>query len=203
MATPGGPASVIQVPAREGRALPLARGERVKIIDVKGQQVADLFAFCREDPAEFLSAEHTRVQVGRLFPKVGERFSTNRRRPIITIVEDGSPGPHDMLAAACDPTRYEGLGVKGWHASCQENLLKAMEAIGVRGIRVPQPVNLFANYPVGPDGTFWIDTPKSKPGDFILLRAEMDAYLCVSACPMDLNPGNAGNPTEIRIEVLR
>jgi uncharacterized protein len=191
------------VPAREGRAFVVEKGELIKVIDVRGQQAVDFFAFCRDDPREYLSAEHTRVGNLRLFPGVGQAFYTNRRRPILTFVDDASPGTHDMLVAACDPTRYASLGVKGWHASCQENLISSMRVLGVEGIEVPSPVNLFANFPLGPDGSLNMVPPRTKPGDCVVFKAELPIYVCVSACPQDLNETNAGNPTEAGIEIGR
>jgi uncharacterized protein len=191
------------VPPREGRAFPVDLGELIKVIDVRGQQAVDLFAFCRDDPREYLSAEHTRVGNLRLFPRIGQAFYTNRRRAILTFVEDGSPGVHDMLVAACDPARYASLGVSGWHASCQENLISSMSAIGVKGIGVPSPVNLFANFPLGTDGSLRMVPPLTKPGDYVVFKAELPLFVCVSACPQDLNETNAGNPTEAGIEIGR
>jgi uncharacterized protein len=191
------------VPAREGRAFVVEKGELIKVIDVRGQQAVDFFAYCRDDPREYLSAEHTRVGNLRLFPRVGQAFYTNRRRPILTFVDDASPGTHDMLVAACDPTRYASLGVKGWHASCQENLISSMRVLGVEGIEVPSPVNLFANFPLGPDGSLNMIPPLTKPGDCVVFKAELPIYVCVSACPQDMNQTNAGNPTEAGIEIGR
>src|SRR5690348_9324745 len=99
------------VPAGEGRAVWLRRGEHLRVIDLEGGQVGDVFAFAAADPAEYLSASHTRTAIGRLFPHIGEQFMTNRRRPILTLVADTSTGVHDMLIAACDPARYRLLGV--------------------------------------------------------------------------------------------
>jgi uncharacterized protein YcgI (DUF1989 family) len=181
----------------------MEQGELIKVVDVRGQQAVDFFAFCRDDPREYLSAEHTRVGNLRLFPRVGQAFYTNRRRPILTFAEDGSPGIHDMLVAACDPTRYASLGVKGWHASCQENLISSMSAIGVEGIEVPSPVNLFANFPLESDGSLKVVPPLTKPGDYVVFRAELPLYVCVSACPQDLNETNAGRPTEAAVEIGR
>ena len=138
----------IRIPAREGHAVRMSAGDRIRVIDPEGGQVADVFAFCADDLSEYHSAEHTRVYVNRLFPRVGQQFVTNRRRPILTLEADTSPGIHDMLCAACDPSRYAGLGVEGWHASCQENLQKAMAALGYEGIEIPQPINVFMNIPV-------------------------------------------------------
>jgi uncharacterized protein YcgI (DUF1989 family) len=193
----------IHIPAREGRGVSVRAGDRVRVIDPAGGQVADVFAFCIEDPSEYHSAEHTRVFVGHLFPRVGQQFVTNRRRPILTLEADDSPGVHDMLCAACDPTRYQGLGVEGWHASCQENLRDAMRRLGIDRVEVPQPINLFMNIPIGADAELgWLPAP-TGPGDSTTLLAELDCYVVVSACPQDLVQINAGAPGPIDIELTR
>lgn len=193
----------IRIPAREGHAVPVRAGGRVRVIDPEGGQVADVFAFCADDLSEYHSAEHTRVYVSRLFPRVGEQFVTNRRRPILTLEADTSPGIHDMLCAACDPTRFAGLGVEGWHASCQENLRTAMAEAGFPHVEVPQPINVFMHIPVGPDGGIGWEAAATAPGDSVTLRAELDLILCVSACPQDIVRINAGNPTPIDLEITR
>jgi uncharacterized protein YcgI (DUF1989 family) len=192
----------IDVPAREGRGVRVAAGQRFRVIDVDGGQVADTFAFRADDVSEFHSAEHTRVHVSRLFPRPGEHFVTNRRRPMLLLEEDRSPGIHDMLCAACDPERYAALGVEGWHASCRENLERAMAGLGHTGIEIPQPINLFMNIPVDETGGLgWKPAPTS-PGDFVTLRAEMDCLVVVSACPQDIVPINRKDPTPVAIELL-
>ena len=113
--------------------------------------MVDLFAFCAEDPAEHLSASHTRVTLERMFPAIGESFLTDRRRPILRLVEDTSPGHHDMLVAACDKRRYELLGHPD-HRNCADNLADALSALGVEVPLVPQPVNLFSRIPITADG---------------------------------------------------
>ena len=195
--------AAITVPAREGRAVELRRGDRIRVIDPRGGQVADVFAFCADDVSEYHSAQHTRVWVGKLFPAVGEQFVTNHRRPILTLEADTSPGIHDMLCAACDPARYALLGAEGWHASCEENLQKAMRELGHEGIVIPQPINLFMNIPVGEGGTIGWEPAPTGAGDSVTLRAEMDTIVAVSACPQDLVPINSGDPTEIELEVIR
>jgi uncharacterized protein YcgI (DUF1989 family) len=55
----------ITVPARSGRAVQLERGTSLRITDIAGQQVGDLFAFAGDD---YLSASHTRTATSRLFP---------------------------------------------------------------------------------------------------------------------------------------
>jgi uncharacterized protein YcgI (DUF1989 family) len=194
--------TVIDVPAREGRCVRVAAGQRFRVIDVEGGQVADTFAFRADDVSEYHSAEHTRAVVSRLFPRVGEHFVTNHRRPILRLEEDTSPGIHDMLCAACDPERYTGLGVEGWHASCQENLRRAIADLGVADVEVPQPINLFMNIPVREDGELGWEPAPTSAGDAVTLRAEMDCFVVVSACPQDIVPINAKDPSPIAIELL-
>ncbi len=192
----------IHIPAREGRGLRVGAGASFRVVDLGGGQVADLFAFCADDVSEYASAEHTRVHVNRLFPRVGEYFVTNRRRPILLFAGDDSPGVHDMLCAACDPTRYAGLGVDGWHASCQENLQNAMRELGHEHLEVPQSINLFMNIPVGEDGSLgWKPAPTSA-GESATFRAELDCFVVLSECPQDIVPINAGEPTPVEIELL-
>lgn len=183
------------------RAVDLARGQRVRIVDVEGGQVGDLFAFSAHDVGEYLSASHTRTGVGKLFPGIGEPFVTTLRRPILTLVDDTSPGWHDMLIAACDPERYRALGAPD-HASCAENLRGVMSQRGLPLPVVPQPVNVFMRIPVDDGGTLrWLPAI-SGAGDAIEFVAEMDCLVVVSACPMDLNGINGDGPTALAIEVL-
>jgi uncharacterized protein YcgI (DUF1989 family) len=191
----------IDVPAREGRGVRVAAGRRVRVVDVEGGQVADTFAFRADDVSEYHSAEHTRVHVNRLFPRPGEHFVTNHRRPILLLESDDTPGIHDMLCAACDPERYTGLGVTEWHASCQENLQRAMADLGFDRVEVPQPINLFMNIPVLEGDAIGWEPALTKAGDSVTLRAEMDCYVVVSACPQDIVVINNSEPGPVALEL--
>jgi uncharacterized protein len=192
----------VVVPPREGRAVRLPRGRRFRVVDLEGHQCGDLFAYVAADVREYASAEHTRVHVDRLFPRPGEHFVTNRRRPILAFEADDSPGVHDMLIAACDPARYAGLGVTGHHASCQENLRRAMAALGHDDVEVPQPINLFTNIGLGPDGELLWRPALTRPGDAVTLRAELDCIVVLSACPQDIVAINECRPGPLALELL-
>jgi len=193
---------LVLVPAGEARAVHVRADGRFRVVDVEGGQVVDLFAFVAGDVGEYASAEHTRVAVNRLFPRVGEAFVTNWRRPILWFEQDRSPGVHDMLCAACDPVRYRLLGVDGWHPSCQDNLQRVMAGLGHGRIEVPQPINLFMAVRVAPDGSLMWSPAPTKAGDGVVLRAELDCIVVASACPQDRNEINHYRPTSIGIELL-
>ncbi|TDU83972.1 hypothetical protein EV138_6436 [Kribbella voronezhensis] len=190
------------VPARSGRAVRVARGEYIRVTDVEGGQVGDLFAFVAGDPSGgYLSASHTRTATGRMFPAVNETFVTDRRRPMLTLVDDTSPGHHDLLIAACDPQRYAELGVPD-HPSCTTNLITALATMGLAAPVVPQPVNVFMRVQADADGRLdWLPAATSA-GDSITFRAELDCVVVLSACPQDLTVINGKNPTALALDVL-
>ena len=86
--------------ACSGTALRLSKGESLKIVNTHGTQVVDFWAFNAEDLGEWMSMPKTRNACRRLTPTEGESFVTTLRRPILTLVEDTSPGVHDTLIPA-------------------------------------------------------------------------------------------------------
>lgn len=138
------------IPARRDRAVQLRVGQAIAIVNTHGSQVVDTWAFNAEDLSEFLSCEHLRPTLGRVHPRKGDPLVTNRRRPILLVEEDTSPGLHDTLIAACDSHRYAMLGCTGHHDNCDDNLHAALASIGVRVQGTPSPLNLWMNIPVSP-----------------------------------------------------
>ena len=183
-------AETFTVPARKGRAARLTKGQAIKIINTHGLQVCDTWAFSADDLKEFLSVEHMRPTLGSIFPKKGQPLHTNRRRPILILEEDTSPGIHDTLIAACDDYRYGLLGCKEYHDNCTDNLRAGMRQLGLEVPEVPSPLNLWMNIPFAADGTQSWGEPLSKPGDYVILRAELDCIVAMSACPQDILPIN-------------
>ena len=61
--------SVHEVPARQGRAVKVSRGQALQIINTFGTQVVDFWAFDARDLGAYLSMEHTRAALSRLTPR--------------------------------------------------------------------------------------------------------------------------------------
>ena len=195
---------MIEIPARQGKAARVSQGQRIKVVNSKGQQVVDAWAFNANDMREFMSMEHSRVAIGRIIPRIGDALVTNRRRPILTLLEDTSGGIHDTLFAACDRWRYELLGCTEYHDNCTDNLAAALAALGLAPPETPAPLNLFMNIPVIDGNRVETRPPVSTPGSYVTLRAAMDCIVAFSACPQDMLPinGLAMRPTEAHFEVL-
>ncbi len=195
------PGKLYTVPAREGRAIRLAKGQIVRVVNTHGWQVCDTWAFKADDLSEFMSMEHARAWIDRIIPKAGDPLVSNHRRPIMTLMEDSSPGIHDTLMAACDIYRYQTLGVTHYHDNCADNMRLALRAIGLRAREVPQPLNLWMNIPVAGDCSVQWLPPVSKAGDYVAFRAEMDCIFVMSACPQDIVPINDNRPVEVHFRV--
>jgi len=194
------------LPARTGIAMRLATGDRLRIVNTYGAQVVDLWAMTADDVLESMSMPHSRNPWFRLSPRPGDVFVTNLRRPILRLLEDSSPGVHDTLIPSCDSERYRQLGAPD-HESCTDNFHRALAALGVEPPRaVPTAVNLWMNVMFQSNGTFSIAAPVSKAGDHVLVEAEMDCIVVLSACPHDLPPvqlnGIDCTPRDVAFDVL-
>lgn len=189
---------LVTIPAARGKAARLGTGQRVKLINTHGTQVVDAFAYNAYDLGEYMCTASSRVWNQRLNPKVGDVMVTNQRRPILTIVEDTTPGVHDTVMAACDRYRYGLLGCEGYHHNCQDNMIEGLQELGVTpSAPNANSFNVFMNIPVGEDRNSLDFKPAvSQPGQYITFRAEMDCYVAFSACPQDILPihGVGGAP---------
>jgi uncharacterized protein len=196
--------ALMTIPARRGKAARATAGQHIAVINTHGEQVVDTWAFAADDLHEFMSMEHTRAALGKLIPRKGDILSTNHRRPILTIVEDTSPGIHDTLIAACDLWRYQGLGCKEYHDNCTDNLHAAMKELGLKAPETPSPLNLFMNIPWKQNGEITFEAPVTKPGDTVTFRAECDLVIAFSACPQDMLPinGVGKRPTEAHFRIF-
>lgn len=192
------------IPARRGRAVRLRQGQRLKVVNTHGSQVLDTWAFRDGDMTEYLSMEHTRSVNSRWLLTVGARLVSTRRRTLLEVTADTSPGIHDALLPACSPEIYRELGCTEPHRSCEENLREALAEIGLAAPCVPAPFNLFMNVPIRPDGGLDREPPVSRPADAITFRAALDVVVVFSACPQDITPINGlrRTPTEAHFAVL-
>ena len=178
------------IPAGRGVAIVLSSGSEIIVINTHGTQVLDTWAFNLDDPSEYMSMEHTRSRLSRLSPRTGDKLFSNRRRPILALLEDTSPGIHDTLLWACNKEIYRELGCDDGHRSCESNLHEALSFIDHEIALTPAPLNLFMNVPVAPDGTIDRVPPQSRPGDLVRLQTVMNTIIVFSACPQDVTPIN-------------
>ena len=192
-----------RVPPRCGVAVRVVAGRSIRVINTHGTQVCEFWALCDGAPHEFLSMAHCHTETGGIMPAVGDVMVSNRRRPMLTITSDDSPGVHDTVIASCDWPRYQVLGCSEYHDNCADNFRMALMAIGEAAVHVPDPFNLWMNIPVSPQGRISWEAPVSSAGHSIVMRAETDIIAVMSACPQDLTPVNGDGlaPTELHFRI--
>jgi uncharacterized protein YcgI (DUF1989 family) len=170
-----------------GTAFELRRGQHLTVIDLEGEQVADLIAFARDDHREWLSSGRTFDYANTIRLTTGHVLYSNRSRPMFTIVGD-DVGRHDFLFTPCSPETFQIIyRHEGHHPSCLENLSRALAPHGIDSDAIPTTFNIFMNVEIGADGGLQILPPLSQAGDKVRLRAEMDLLVGLTACSAELS----------------
>jgi uncharacterized protein len=171
-----------RIEPQTGTAFELQAGQLLRVIDVEGEQVADLTAFSRADKTEWLSSGRSIDYADTIYLTTGHILYSNRSRPMFTIVAD-DVGLHDFLLTPCSPETFQIIYDNHEpHPSCFENLWRNLQPFGITPDAIPTTFNIFMNVPVSADGKIQVLPPTSKAGDAITLRAEMDLIVGLTAC---------------------
>jgi uncharacterized protein YcgI (DUF1989 family) len=187
----------IHLEPQTGIGLVVTQGQHLAIVDPQGQQVSDLMSFAQADPAEWLSSGRTIDYANTIYLTTGHTLYSNRSRPMWTIVED-TVGRHDFLFTPCSPETFTILyKTTGHHPSCFENLARNLAPFGIAADAIPTTFNIFMNVDVFPSGELRIYPPRSRPGDRIVLRAEMDLIVGVTACSAELSNNGSFKPIDV------
>ncbi|WP_180902541.1 DUF1989 domain-containing protein [Martelella soudanensis] len=81
----------VDIAPQSGCSIRLSTGETVQVIDLEGQQVADLWAFAVDGGiVDWLSVSQTRDITVRLFPTVGESFYSEQAVVLLSLLYLGS-----------------------------------------------------------------------------------------------------------------
>ncbi|MGH7626322.1 MAG: DUF1989 domain-containing protein [Gemmatimonadaceae bacterium] len=189
----------IHLAPQTGTGFIVKRGELLRIIDPEGEQVSDLTSFAREDPAEWLSSGRTIDYANTIFVTTGHTLYSNRSRPMWNVVED-TVGRHDFLLTPCSPETFSIIyKTRGHHPSCFENLVRSLEPFGIAPDMIPTTLNVFMNVEVLPTGELRIQPPRSRAGDYLLLRAEIDLIVGVTACSAELSNNGRFKPIDVEV----
>ncbi len=191
------------VPAGEYWLETVKAGERLRIVDMEGNQSADTLLFSAADPADRYSAVDTIRAQGNVYLSCGTRLLSSGGQLLAEIVAD-TVGRHDTLGGACatesNTVRYA-LEKRTMHA-CRDSYLLALaehDGFGLSKRDLAHNINFFMNVPVTPDGGLTFADGMSGPGHYVELRAAQDVIVLISNCPQLNNPCNAYNPTALEV----
>ena len=187
------------------RSYEVKAGEFIQVIDVEGKQCSDFLAFHRrklDDGIERgLDSTVTRTLMGSAYPMPGlfGKFYDADMDPLVEVVRD-TVGRHDTFGLACNAKYYEDFGYPG-HVNCTDNFNGALVVYEVAKRKGWPALNLFFNTAFNAENVLVSDEPWSRAGDYVLFRAMTDLVCASSACPDDIDPANAWNPTDVHVRV--
>lgn len=192
---------VIEIPERSGDAFMVKAGQTLTVIDPRGVQVSDLLAYSAEDLDEVISSGRSLDYAETIYLTTGNVLYSNRSRPMLTIVAD-TVGRHDFLLTPCSyDTFHHFYPDLPPHRGCFGNLAAALEPYGVKPDQIPTAFNCFMNVTVdAATGKLDVLPPISKAGDHIVLRAEMDLIIGLTACSAPASNGGSFKPIHYRVD---
>jgi urea carboxylase-associated protein 1 len=183
----------------------IKRGQTLRIVDLEGNQAADVLFYNAADPSERYSAMDTIRAQTNLYLSAGSKLISNANRELLEIVAD-TCGRHDTLGGACatesNSVRYS-LEKRCMHA-CRDSWMLAIAEhpeFGISKRDITHNINFFMNVPVTSDGGLTFADGISAPGKYVELTAKMDVVMLISNCPQLNNPCNGYNPTPIEVLV--
>lgn len=189
-----------EIPPRSGVAFRLNKGQRLRVIDPKGEQVSDLVAFNGHDTGEVISSGRTLDYAGKLFLSTGDPLYSNRSNVMLRILED-TVGRHDFLLTPCSKDTFRILyGDADPHRGCFGNIAEALAPYGIGEDQIPTAFNVFMNVVVAGDGALTVEPPLSRAGDHVLFEAEQDLIVSLTACSALQSNNHAFKPIHYQVE---
>lgn len=193
------------VPAGDYYMKVVKKGHTVRILDIEGNQAADVLFYNANDPSERYSAMDTIREQGNVYLTAGTKILSDLGNVMLEIVAD-TCGRHDTLGGACatesNTVRYS-IDKKCMHA-CRDSWLLAVsenEHFGMSKRDLTHNINFFMNVPVSAEGGLTFADGISGAGKYVELKAHMDTIVLMSNCPQLNNPCNAYNPTPVEVLV--
>src|SRR5450432_1478111 len=189
------------IPPRSGVSFLLKKGQRLKVVDIQGEQVSDLVCYNLHDRSEYLSSGRTIDYAETIFLSSGHPFYSNRSNIMFDMIED-TVGRHDFLLTPCSADTFRIIyGHEQPHRGCFGNLCEALKDEGIAPDGIPISFNIFMHVEIDSDtGKVSVLPPKSKAGDHIVIRARMDLLVGLTACSAEMSNNYAFKPIGYLIE---
>lgn len=188
------------IPPRSGTSLLLTKGQRLKIVDLNGEQVSDLVCYNAHNLAEYLSSGRTLDYAETIFLTAGHKFYSNQSQVMFTIIED-TVGRHDFLLTPCSADTFRIIyGHTEPHRGCFGNLSEALLPYGISHNDIHTSFNIFMHVHIDANtGNLRVLPPKSKAGDYLVIEARMDLIIGLTACSAEMSNNYAFKPIGYQI----
>ncbi|PZU58560.1 MAG: urea carboxylase [Sphingobium sp.] len=184
----------------------LARGARLRLIDLQGDACASMLLYNAEMPTERLNVADTVKIQWNAYLGAGKLLLSDMGRVLMSILEDQAE-THDAFCgtsnAATNQAKYGEGRNSGAYPNGRDRLLLGSAKHGLQRRDVHPCINMFKGTRIEADGTI---TPLVGPydgGRAMILRAEMDVIVVIANCPHVLDPRDAWSVTPLRVSAWR
>jgi len=185
-----------------GKAIPVLKGETLRISLVSGAQHVEFNCFNLHDHKEYMSVGHMRRESFRAGPDRMIWSNPPRYRPMMKIVAMPPTCGSDLLVAGSVSKVLEAqFGIDGL-PGFDDTMAQALGEYNLTADDAHDPLNLWLNTEWDHIGTF-VTTNSGKPGDCVDMLALMDV-LAVPTIAAGANFSLSGNFSykPIRVQVL-
>jgi urea carboxylase-associated protein 2 len=184
----------------------LARGTRLRLIDLQGDACASVLLFNAEMPTERLNVADTVKVQWNAYLGAGKLLLSDMGRVLMSILEDDA-GTHDAFCgtsnAATNAAKYGEGRNSGAYPNGRDRLLLGSAKHGLQRRDVHPCVNFFKGTRIEADGTITPLVGPYEPGRRMILRAEMEVIVVIANCPHVLDPRAAWTSTPLRVSAWR
>jgi len=184
----------------------LARGTRLRLVDLKGDACASLLIFNAEMPTERLNVADTVKVQWNAYLGAGKLLLSDMGRVLMSIVEDTAE-THDAFSgtsnAATNEAKYGEGRNSGAYPNGRDRLILGAAKHGLLRRDVHPCVNLFKGTRIENDGAITPIVGPFEPGRQVVLRAEMDVIVVIANCPHVLDPREEWSVTPLRATAWR
>lgn len=164
----------------------IARGTRLRLIDLRGDACASLLVFNAAMPSERLNIADTVKVQWNGYPAQGSLLLSDMGRVLASFEEDDA-GTHDAFCGASNEAsnrRAYGDGRNsGDYPNARDRLLLGAAKHGLGRRDVHPCINLFKGVKIAADGGVEPQFGPFAPGRALVLRAEMDLIVVIANCP--------------------
>jgi len=184
----------------------LARGARLRLIDLKGDACASLLVFNAEMPSERLNVADTVKVQWNAYLGSGKLLLSDMGRVLMSFLEDGA-GTHDAFCgtsnAASNAAKYGNGANSGPTPNGRDRLLLGAAKYELQRRDVHPCINLFKGATIEADGRIVPVIGPFAPSRSLILRAEMEVIVVIANCPHVLDPRAAWTVTPLRATAWR
>jgi len=190
------------LPPIEGRALPVYKGEVLRIEQLEGGQCVDFNAYNLHDYKEYLNCGFNRMEGRHTGTGTLVWSGSPRARPMLVIMHCDERFQQFYEGHRCHATYWEAQYGFDQHPNCQSTFAEAIREYGLTPDDVHTSYNLWMGASLDARGKRHIHWNRARKGDYVELLALFDTLCVPVICGGDLSNCNNLDHTPVQVSVL-